>query len=399
MGKLNIQDLDLNGKRVLMRVDFNVPLNPDGTISDLTRITESLTSITHILNAGGKPILMSHLGRPKDGWDPELSLAPCAKALSDLLQRPVKMAHNCIGPEVEKMASELQQGEVLLLENLRFHAAEEKPDSDPSFAKSLAALGDVYINDAFGTAHRTHSSTATIAQYFPGKAAAGYLMQKEIAFLGNLLIKPKRPFFAIIGGAKVSSKIGVLKSLIGKVDGLFIGGAMAFTFLKAEGISIGNSLFEEDQIPTALELVDACKAKKTPLWLPRDFVTADAISEKANCQFKSAMQGIPAGWQGVDIGPNTILQWRNELQKAGTVFWNGPLGVFEIPYFAIGTRKIAEALANLKATTIVGGGDSVAAVTQMHLEKKFTHLSTGGGASLEYLEQGHLPGIDALSEK
>lgn len=399
MGKLNIQDLDLNGKRVLMRVDFNVPLNPDGTISDLTRITESLPSIKHIINAGGKPILMSHLGRPKDGWDPELSLSPCAKALSDLLHTPVKMAHNCTGPEVEKMASELQQGEVLLLENLRFHAAEEKPDSDPSFAKKLASLGDIYVNDAFGTAHRTHSSTATIAQYFPGKAAAGYLMQKEIAFLGNLLVSPKHPFYAIIGGAKVSSKIGVLKALIGKVDGLFIGGAMAFTFLKAQGISIGNSLFEEDQVQTALELIEACKTKKIPLWLPKDFIVADAISEKANCQFKSAMQGIPSGWQGVDIGPNTILQWRSELQKAGTVFWNGPLGVFEIPYFAIGTRKIAESLANLQATTIVGGGDSVAAITQMHLEKKFTHLSTGGGASLEYLEQGHLHGIDALSEK
>lgn len=397
MGKLNIQDLDLKGQRVLTRVDFNVPLSPDGAISDDTRIQESLPTIRLILEKGGKPILMSHLGRPKNGWDPELSLSPCAKALSQLLGIPVKMANDCVGKETQAMASDLKEGEVLLLENLRFHEAEEHPDSDPNFAKQLASLGDIYVNDAFGTAHRTHSSTATIAQYFPGKSACGLLMQKELSFLGNLLANPKRPFFAIIGGAKISSKIGVLQSLIDKVDGLFIGGAMAFTFLKALGVSIGNSLCEDDQVPTALQLINSCKSKKIPLLLPRDFVAADSISEKAKCQFASATQGIPSGFQGVDIGPNTILQWRAELQKAGTVFWNGPLGVFEISYFATGTQKIAEALAQLKAVTIVGGGDSVAAVKQMHLDKNFTHLSTGGGASLEFLELGRLPGVDALS--
>ncbi|MBS0652767.1 MAG: phosphoglycerate kinase [Verrucomicrobia bacterium] len=398
MSKLKIQDLDLKGQKVLVRVDFNVPLNSDGTISDDTRIRESLPTIRLILDKGGKPILMSHLGRPKSGWDPELSLSPCAKDLSQLLNVPVKMANDCVGKEAQAMAAELKDGEILLLENLRFHSAEEHPDSDPNFAKQLASLGDIYVNDAFGTAHRTHSSTATIAQYFPGKSACGLLMQKELSFLGNLLTNPKRPFFAIIGGAKVSSKIGVLQALIEKVDGLFIGGAMAFTFLKALGVSIGNSLCEDDQVSTAAELINACKTKKIPLWLPRDFVAADSISEKAKCQFASVMQGIPAGFQGVDIGPNTILQWRAELQKAATVFWNGPLGIFEIPYFATGTRKIAESLAQLKAVTIVGGGDSVAAVTQMRLDKNFTHLSTGGGASLEFLEQGHLPGVDALSD-
>ncbi|MBS0650882.1 MAG: phosphoglycerate kinase [Verrucomicrobia bacterium] len=397
MGKLNIQDLDLKGQKVLTRVDFNVPLSPDGAITDDTRIQESLPTIRLILEKGGKPILMSHLGRPKNGWDPELSLAPCAKALSQLLGIPVKMANDSVGNEVQAMAADLKEGEVLLLENLRFHDAEEHPDSDPNFAKQLASLGDIYVNDAFGTAHRTHSSTATIAQYFPGKSACGLLMQKELSFLGNLLASPKRPFFAIIGGSKISSKIGVLQALIDKVDGLFIGGAMAFTFLKALGVSIGNSLCEDDQVPTALQLINSCKSKKIPLWLPRDFVAADSISEKAKCQFASATQGIPSGFQGVDIGPNTILQWRAELQKAATVFWNGPLGVFEISYFATGTRKIAESLAQLKAVTIVGGGDSVAAVKQMHLDKNFTHLSTGGGASLEFLELGHLPGVDALS--
>ncbi len=396
--KLRIQDLDLKGKKVLVRVDFNVPLNPDGSISDDTRIRESLPTIRHILDKGGNPILMSHLGRPKSGWDPKLSLFPCAKALSQLLNVPVIMANNCIGKEVQTMADELKEGEILLLENLRFHPAEENPDSDPTFAKQLASLGDLYVNDAFGTAHRTHSSTATIAQYFPGKSAAGLLIQKELSFLGNLLTSPKRPFFAIIGGAKISSKIGILQALIEKVDGLFIGGAMAFSFVKALGVSIGNSLCEDDQVSTAAQLINTCKMKKIPLWLPQDFVAADSIHEKANCQFASITQGIPAGFQGVDIGPNTILQWRTELQKGATVFWNGPLGVFEIPYFATGTKKIAESLAQLKALTIIGGGDSVAAVTQMGLDKKFTHLSTGGGACLEFLEQGRLPGIDALSD-
>lgn len=398
MHKLKLQDLNLKGKKVLMRVDFNVPLDKDGLISDDTRIRESLPSIQMIIDRGGKVILMSHLGRPKNGWDPQLSLAPCAKRLSELLKIPVQMAGDCIGKQVQDLAENLKDGQVLLLENLRFHTAEENPTQDPNFAKQLAALGDVYVNDAFGTAHRIHSSTATIAQYFPGKAAAGLLMQKEIEFLGSLLLEPKRPFYAIIGGAKVSSKLGVLESLLQKIDGLFIGGAMAYTFLKALHIPIGNSLYEEDQVATAQQLMKTCKEKKIPLFLPKDFVTADSIDKDAKCQFASIANGIPEGFQGVDIGPNTILQWRTELQKAATIFWNGPLGVFEIPYFAMGTKKIAETLSKLQAITIVGGGDSVAAITQMGLKSHFSHLSTGGGASLEFLEQGHLPGIDALTE-
>ncbi len=398
IAKLKIQDLDLKDKKVLVRVDFNVPLNPDGTIADDTRIQEALPTIQLILDKGGIPILMSHLGRPKKEKDPKLTLAPCAQDLSQLLGLPVKMAPDCIGPEVEAMAAGLKANEVLLLENLRFYPAEERPESDPAFAKHLSSLGDVYINDAFGTAHRTHSSTATIAQYFPKKAAAGLLMQKELSFLGSLLTTPKRPFYAIIGGAKISSKIGVLESLLEKVDGLFIGGAMAFTFLKAQGISIGNSLCEEDQIPTARRLIDVCSAKKIPLFLPKDSIAADALNDQANKRICPISEGIPEGFEGVDIGPATIALWQEALKQAATIFWNGPLGVFEIPSFAAGTRKITETLAHLQAITVVGGGDSVAAIKQLHLEKKFTHLSTGGGASLEFLELGHLPGVDALSD-
>lgn len=398
IAKLKIQDLDLKDKKVLVRVDFNVPLNPDGTIADDTRIQEALPTIQLILDKGGIPILMSHLGRPKKEKDPKLTLAPCAQDLSQLLGLPVKMAPDCIGPEVEAMAAGLKANEVLLLENLRFYPAEERPESDPAFAKHLSSLGDVYINDAFGTAHRTHSSTATIAQYFPKKAAAGLLMQKELSFLGSLLTTPKRPFYAIIGGAKISSKIGVLESLLEKVDGLFIGGAMAFTFLKAQGIPIGNSLCEEDQIPTARRLIDVCSAKKIPLFLPKDSIAADALNDQANKRICPISEGIPEGFEGVDIGPATIALWQEALKQAATIFWNGPLGVFEIPSFAAGTRKITETLAHLQAITVVGGGDSVAAIKQLHLEKKFTHLSTGGGASLEFLELGHLPGVDALSD-
>ncbi len=395
---MKIQDLDLKGKKVLMRVDFNVPLNPDGSISDDTRIRESLPSIQHVLKSGGSVILMSHLGRPKKGPDPKLSLAPCATALSKLLGIPVLMAKDCIGEEVEKMAHGLKPGQILLLENLRFYPAEEKPDSDPTFAKKLAHLGNVYVNDAFGTAHRRHSSTATIAEYFPHAAAAGFLLQKEIQFLGGLLTHPKRPFYAIIGGAKISTKMGVLKSLLSRVDGIFIGGGMAYTFFKAKGIAIGESIHEDDQIPVAMEFLEEANQKKIPCWFPIDLMIADAFSDDAKRQVISAKSDIPAGWQGMDIGPQTLHEWSQTLQKAGTVFWNGPLGVFEFPHFAQGTEKIAQVLSSLKeATTVVGGGDSVAAINRLGIADKFTHVSTGGGASLEYLEFGHLPGIDALS--
>lgn len=397
MAKLKIQDLDLTGKKILVRVDFNVPLQKDGTISDATRIQESLPTIEYILKAGGSVILMSHLGRPK-GVDPKLSLKPCANALSKLLDQPVLMADDCIGEKTEAMAHQLKPGQVLLLENLRFYPAEETPSSDPSFAQKLSSLGDAYVNDAFGTAHRSHSSTATIAKFFPGKAAAGFLLQKEIQFLDTLVDAPKRPFYALIGGAKISTKMGVLKSLIDKTDGIFIGGGMAFTFFKAQGIQIGNSIHEDDQSTVALDLLKTCAAKKVPLWLPSDLVIADRFDNQANTKQISSDQGIPEGWQGMDIGPNTAAEWARKLQSAATIFWNGPLGVCEFPKFSIGTDQIAKALASTCATTVVGGGDSVAAINKLGLASKFSHVSTGGGASLEYIEYGHLPGIDALTD-
>ncbi|HSX10701.1 MAG TPA: phosphoglycerate kinase [Chlamydiales bacterium] len=389
MVKLTLKDLSLKGKRVLMRVDFNVPIE-NGVITDDSRIVASLPSIEYVLNQGASLILMSHLGRPK-GKDPQLTLAPCAKKLSDLLKKPVAMAPDCIGPEVKKMATQLQPGQVLLLENLRFHAGEETPEKDPSFTAQLAKLGDCYVNDAFGTAHRAHASTALIAKFFPHKAAMGFLMEKELQELSPLLHNPARPFFALIGGAKISSKIGVIQSLLKRVDALFIGGGMVYTFLKAQGIPIGDSLCEDPNTIRDLP--------KTKLHFPVDLVIANAFSNDATRRIVPIHQGIPTGWQGMDIGPQTIAQWSKELTKAATVFWNGPVGVFEMAHFATGTRGIAEALAHAKAKTIIGGGDSVAAIQQMGLGDRFAHLSTGGGASLELLEYGHLPGIDALSDK
>lgn len=398
MAKLCLQDLDLKDKKVLMRVDFNVPLHPDGTLSDDTRLRESLPSIKHILQAGGSLILMSHLGRPK-GIDPHLSLKQCALALSKLLGQKVLMAEDCVGEKTREIARNLKKGEILLLENLRFDPAEEKPSLDPTFAEKLASLGDIYVQDAFATAHRAHSSTATIARYFPEKAAAGLLLQKEIDFFETLMLHPKPPFYVIVGGAKISTKMGVLKSLLQKADGIFIGGGMAFTFFKAQGIPIGSSIHEDDQIPAALEFLKECSEKKVPLWLPVDLMIADGFSNEAASKLISSSEGIPEGWQGMDIGPKTLEEWKKALGSAATIFWNGPLGVFEFPHFAEGTREIAQTLATLKAITVVGGGDSVAAINQMGLSSQFSHLSTGGGASLEYLEFGHLPGIDALTNK
>ena len=399
MNKLILQDLDLKEKKVLMRVDYNVPLNKDGSIADDTRIKESLPSVQYILNAGGSVILMSHLGRPLGTLDSRFSLALCAQTLSSLLHQPVLMAEDCIGEKVEKMAHDLKPGQVMLLENLRFYPAEEKPSSDPTFAKKLAQLGDMYVNDAFGTAHRAHSSTATIASFFPQKAAAGLLLQKEINFLEPLFSHPPSPFYAIIGGAKISTKMGVLKSLLSKVNGIFIGGAMAFTFFKAQGISIGNSLCEEDQLTAATAFLQECAQKKVTVCLPQDIVIADAFQEDAHSRTILSKEGIPQGWQGMDIGPKTLQEWQNALKNAATLFWNGPLGVFEFPPFAKGTERIAQLLAHLSATTVVGGGDSVAAINRLNLSSQFTHISTGGGACLEFIEFGHLPGIDALSAK
>ena len=399
MAKLQVQDLSIQGKRVLVRVDFNVPQNKDGSISDDTRIRESLPTIQYIIDQGGIPILMSHSGRPKGKKDPRYSLALCAKALSNLLRIPVIFAPDCIGNETEKLAKSASEGQIILLENLRFYAAEEDPKSDPSFAQKLASLGDLYVNDAFGSAHRAHSSTVQIAAFFPGRAASGLLMQKEIAFLNTSLSSPKRPFYAIIGGAKISTKIGVLQSLLSKVDALFVGGGMAYTLFKAQGISIGDSIFEAEQLKVAQDFLLAASKKNIPLFLPTDLVIASAFTADAPNKVIDIKEGIPEGWQGMDIGPKTIEIWNKALQKGATIFWNGPVGVFEFPAFAKGTDALARTLSTLKAITIAGGGDSVAAINKLGLKNKFSHLSTGGGASLEYIELGHLPGIDALSNR
>ncbi len=399
MDKLSIKDLDLKNKKVLMRVDFNVPLNDDGTIADDSRIKASLPSIRYVIDHDGSLILMSHMGRPKGKKDPKLSLKNCAIRLSELLNTDVIMAPDCIGEDVEELAKELKPRDVLLLENLRYYEAEEKPEKDPSFAEKLAKLGDIYVNDAFGTAHRKHSSIYTITKYFPKKSAAGFLLQKEIDYLGKCVTNPEKPFFAIVGGAKISTKIGVITNLIGKVDSLFIGGGMAYTFLKAKGIDVGKSIFEQDKVEEAKNIMKKCEEKKVNLFLPMDLVIADDFKNEANHKIISTNENIPTGWEGMDIGPKTIDKWSKELEKGKTILWNGPLGVFEFPNFAKGTNAIARILSNISATTIVGGGDSVAAINNLNLIDKFSHVSTGGGASLEYIEYGHLPGIEALSDK
>lgn len=395
--KLSIVDLPLHGKKILMRVDFNVPLNKNGEITDDTRIVASLPSINYVLEHGGALILMSHLGRPKGKKASESSLAPCAKRLSEMLGKPVLLAPDCVGPETEKLAKSLKPGEIMLLENLRFHQGEEHPDEDPNFAKQLASMGDFYVNDAFGAAHRAHSSITEIAKYFPGKSATGFLLEKEISFLGKALLEPRRPFCAIIGGAKISTKIGVIESLLHKADVLLIGGGMAYTFYKAQGWSIGNSLHEDAFVAKAKDLLKISGNGAARLILPLDNVVADKVEDGAVTKITNASEGIPEGYQGVDIGPKTIQKFTEELKKASTILWNGPLGVFEIKEFAKGTNAIAQVVSELNATTIVGGGDSIAALQQAGLADKISHLSTGGGASLEYIEYGTLPGVDALS--
>ena len=392
MDCLSLRDLSLRNQRVLMRVDFNVPLQKDGSIADDARIRASLPSIEYILHAGASLVLMSHLGRPQ-GRDLKYSLAPCAKRLSELLKKPVLFAPDAVGAEAAHMASHLQPGQILMLENLRFHPGEEEPEKDLSFVQALARLGDLYVNDAFGTAHRAHASTAQIASFFPKKCAAGFLMEKELQELSLLLHAPKRPFFTIIGGAKVSTKIGVIKNLLSKVDALFLGGAMTYTFLQAKGIAMGDSLVETNFLETAKELLQNYQAK---IYLPADLVIASAFENNAQRKTVLTSEGIPTGWQGMDIGPKTVQTWGTLLAEASTIFWNGPVGVFEMPHFALGTRDLAQILARCKAKVLVGGGDSIAAIEQMGLTSAFSHLSTGGGASLEYLEFGHLPGIDAL---
>lgn len=398
MAKLRLQDLPVKGKRVLMRVDFNVPQDESGKITDATRIIAALPSIHYVLEHGGALILMSHLGRPKGTFDPRFSLAPCAKRLSELLKKHVLMAPDCVGSEVHRLAAGLKPGEIMLLENLRFHSGEEKPEKDPSFVEHLAALGDYYVNDAFGTAHRAHASTAMIANLFKGRAAAGLLMQREIKFLGESVLHPKRPFYAVVGGAKVSSKLGFLKALVDKADALLIGGGMAYTFLKAKGLNIGNSLCEDSLLEEAKELMRLCTEKKVALHLPVDLRVAREFKPDAESFIIDTEAGIPNGCEGMDIGPRTVQEFSRILSDAATIFWNGPLGVAEFPQFAHGTQAMARCLAESPAVTIVGGGDSVAALQATGLSERIDHVSTGGGASLEFLEYGALPGIDALSD-
>ena len=394
MNKKTLPHLSVEGKRVLMRVDFNVPLDSSGHIADDSRIRATLPSIQSILQRKGKLILMSHLGKPDGKRDPKLSLAVCAKRLSELLHKPVAFASDCVGKEVENLIAKLKEGDVLLLENLRFHTGEEHPDQDPKFVEMLARLGDCYVNDAFGTAHRAHASTALIAKYFPGQSALGFLMEKEISHLAPLLSNPEKPYFALIGGAKVSTKLGVLKSLLPKVDELFIGGGMCFTFLQALGFKVGKSLVESKMIDAAKQLLNEKK-----IHLPQDLLIADRLDNQANTQTIAFPSNIPEGWYGVDIGEKTINKWKEQFSKAKTFFWNGPVGIFEIPSFAKGTERLAQTLANAPGKVIVGGGDSVAAIEKLSLSSRFYHLSTGGGASLEWIEFGHLPGIDAISSE
>lgn len=394
--KLSIKDLDLKGKKVLIRVDFNVPMEED-KITDDTRMRAALPTIRYALDQGAAVILMSHLGRPEGTPDPRYSLAPCGQRLSELLSKPILMARDCMGPEVQKMASQLKAGEVLLLENLRFHKGEEKPREEPGFASALAQLGNVYVDDAFGCAHRSHASITTIAQFFPGKAAAGFLLEKEIEFLGRTLTNPQRPFIAILGGAKVSTKFKIIEALMRKADVLLIGGAMANTFFKAEGYEIGDSLYEKDFIPVAKDILDVGNQSRCRIVLPVDVSAAKKVDSNSEKKVFSISQGVPGGFQALDIGPETVLKYAKELEKAATVFWNGPLGVFEHPPFDKGTKDIALILAQLPCKTIVGGGDSVAAIEEAGVADRMTHLSTGGGAALEFLEMGTLPGIEALS--
>lgn len=394
MNKMTLDDIEVSGKRVFVRTDFNVPMDSNQNITDYRRIVAALPTIRRLLDRGAKVILASHLGRPKGKRVESMSLKPVAARLSELLGRQVTMLDDCIGPDVEKAVAAMKPGDVVLLENLRFHPEEEA--NDPEFAKKLASLADVYVNDAFGTVHRAHASTEGIAKYLP--AVAGYLVKKEIEIMGKALTNPDRPFLAIIGGAKVSTKIDVITNLLDKVDTLIIGGGMTYTFFKARGWNVGNSLLEMDKLDTAREIERLAKEKGVRLLLPIDNVIADDFSATANTKVVDA-GSIPDGWEGLDIGPKTVELFVNEIKKAKTIIWNGPVGAFEMEPFAKGTRAIAQALAESDAITIVGGGDSAAAVEQMGYADKMTHVSTGGGAALEFLEGKELPGIAALNDK
>ena len=391
--KRSIRDLDVQGKTVLVRVDYNVPLDNEGHVADATRIEATLPTITYLREHGARTVLMAHFGRPNGKSDPKYSLKPVAEELSRELGITVPLAPDTVGDETKKMVAALKPGDVLLLENVRFDPGEEK--NDAGFSKQLASLGDVYVNDAFGAAHRAHASTAGITQYLP--SAAGFLMHKELEVLGGILENPKRPFVAIVGGAKVSSKLGVLESMLKRVDRLLIGGGMANTFLKARGLEVGKSLLEPDLVETAADLDRRAREKGVTLLLPEDVIVAVKVAEGAVSDVVDA-SAVPPDRAIVDIGPKARAAYSKALEGAGTVLWNGPMGVFEIPDFAEGTRAVAQALADSDATTVIGGGESVAAVEQLGLADQMTHISTGGGASLELLEGRELPGVAALDE-
>ena len=393
MEKKTIRDIDIKGKKVLVRCDFNVPIK-EGQITDDTRIRAALPSIKYLLENGAKVVLCSHLGRPKGEVKPEFSLDIVAKELSRLLGQEVKLAGDVVGESAQKLTSEMKNGEVVLLENVRFEAGEEK--NDPELSKKFASLAEVYVNDAFGTAHRAHSSTTGVADYLP--AVSGFLIEKELKFLGDALENPERPFMAILGGKKVSDKIGVIEALLEKVDVLMIGGAMAYTFFKSMGYNVGNSICELDKLDLAKELMEKAKAKGVKLMLPVDTKIGKEFDPNTESKIVKCSE-IPDGWEGYDIGSETIDLYIEELKKAKTVIWNGPVGLFEFDQFAVGTNSIAKALADIDAVKIIGGGDSAAAVEKAGLAEKFTHISTGGGASLEFLEGKKLPGIEALQDK
>ncbi len=393
MNKKTIKDINIKGKRVLMRVDFNVPLNKDLKIEDDTRITAALPTIKYAVDNGARIILMSHLGRPK-GADDSLRLDPVAKRLSELLGKKVVKLNDCIGAEVEKVVSEMKDGDVVLLENLRFYAEEEKNDS--GFAKKLAALGEIYVNDAFGTAHRAHASTEGVTKFLK-ISVAGFLLAKEIEYFDKALLNPLKPFVAILGGAKVSDKIMVIESLMKKVDAILIGGGMAYTFLKAQGMEIGSSKLEAYKIDVAKSIMQKTKQLGVKLVLPVDHLIADKVDAVSNTRVVTDV--VPQGWMAVDIGPKTVDEFKKELRGAKMIIWNGPLGVFEITKFSRGTEDVAKFIAGLKAVSIIGGGDTASAIAKFGLEHAMTHISTGGGASLEYMEGKVLPGITALNNK
>ncbi|MFH1227769.1 MAG: phosphoglycerate kinase [Planctomycetota bacterium] len=392
MAKLTIRDIPMAGKRILTRVDFNVPQDDKGNITDDTRIKATLPTINYIIANNGRVVLMSHLGRPK-GKEDKFRLNPAAIILSKLLGKPVTKLDDCIGLNIEKAVSKIKDGEVILLENLRFYAEEEKNDDD--FSKKLAFLGDVYVDDAFACAHRAHASIVGVTKYL--KSAAGFLLAKEIEYLTRVVESPDKPYVAILGGSKVSDKIAVIDNLIQNVNTILIGGGMAYTFLKAQGKNIGSSKLEKDKIDVAKNILKHAKEKKVEIVLPIDHLAADHLEAKSRIRVEK--DSIPDGWYGVDIGPETVKLFISKLQSARTVIWNGPLGIFEIDKFAEGSRSIALMLSGLKAITVVGGGDTAAAVTKFGLAEKFSHVSTGGGASLEFLEGKELPGIAALTNK